>query len=132
MKALHLLPALLAAVTAAAAGASPNPWPNGVPTAPPPRPPGFGMHGHFHGNGGFVILEAPEVYYEREVIREVPVVVQPPPPPPPPRKPYALGKLYESLPGGCMKLIESGASYFQCSGEWYRQVPGGYRAVRQP
>ena len=95
------------------------------------------MHGHFHGahgvGGGFVILEAPEVYYEREIVREVPVAAPaPPPPPPPPRKPYVLGRTYDSLPGGCMKMVERGASYFHCSGEWYRKVPGGYRAVRQP
>jgi hypothetical protein len=131
MKALHLLPALL--VLAAPASASPNPWPMGVPTAPPPPQPGMGGHGHSHGNGGFVIFGAPEVYYEREIIREVPVAAPaPPPPPPPPRKAYVIGKLYGSLPGGCMKLVEGGASYFHCSGEWYRQVPGGYRAIRQP
>jgi hypothetical protein len=131
MKTRRLLPGLLG-LAAAAAGAA-NPWPNGVPTAPPPPPPGFGVHGHFHGNGGFVIYSAPEVYYEREIIREVPVAAPaPPPPPPPPRKPYVIGRTYDTLPGKCMKLVEAGQSYFHCSGEWYREVPGGYRAVRQP
>jgi hypothetical protein len=31
-----------------------------------------------------------------------------------------------------MKMIEKGASFFLCGGEWYRQVGSGYRAVREP
>ena len=69
--------------------------------------------------------------YEREVIREVPV--EPAPPPPPPRKAFAIGKSYDSLPGGCMKMIDSGAVYFNCSGDWYREVGRAqYKAVEAP
>ena len=80
------------------------------------------------------------------VEHEVPVIVErevaPPPPPAPPlkergekeRKPYVVGATYASLPGGCMKLIEAGGSFFYCGdGEWYREVRAGrdplYRAV---
>ena len=46
------------------------------------------------------------------------------------RKPYAVGSSYSSLPSGCMKLIEDGASYYFCGGEeWYRLVGKQYRAV---
>jgi hypothetical protein len=98
-------------------------------------------HGGIHGNHRFylpffVVERAPTVIIEREVVREVPVVVEPPPPPPPSRKPYEIGTTYDSLPGGCMKLIERGASHFLCSGEWYRQVGSGgavkYKAVAKP
>jgi len=97
------------------------------------------QHGFNHGfNGGFF-------FYERDY---VPVVVQEarddkpadppaaPAPPPEPRKPYVIGRSYSSLPGGCMKLLEDGISYFNCSGRWYREVSGGgdaqYRAVAHP
>ena len=71
------------------------------------------------------------VIVEREVVREA----QPADPPPagaataPPRKPYVIGSTYASLPGGCMKLIEDGVSYYYCGGEWYRQTGKLYRAV---
>lgn len=68
--------------------------------------------------------------YEREVIREVPAPA--PEPPPPPRKAYALGEMYDSLPGGCMKMIQGGGAYYNCSGDWYRQVGSRYQAVRMP
>jgi hypothetical protein len=92
---------------------------------------GHGFHGGF--GGGVWIVE-----------REVPVVVKvetPAPPPsaksdgPPPRsgeerKPYVIGASYASLPGGCMKMIEEGASYYYCGGgEWYKQTGKLYRAV---
>lgn len=50
------------------------------------------------------------------------------------REPYAVGKSYSSLPPGCMKLIQDGASYYFCGGgEWYQAVGGGqYMAVAQP
>ena len=98
----------------------------------PPPPPHFG--------GGFVGfpvwgIEREVHVIEREIIREVPVVVEPPPPPPPPREPYVIGKSYASLPSGCMKMIEEGASYYLCSGDWYRQVGSGsgvqYKAVKR-
>lgn len=100
---------------------------------PPPAPPPIG---EFHGFPGLIIVE-----------REVPVIVEretPPPPvpltpPAPPsgeakeaRKPYVIGMTYSSLPGGCMKMIEGGASYYWCSGEWYRQMGKQYRAVAKP
>jgi len=98
-----------------------------------------GMHGGLHGGQGVFIpyyVEREPVIIEREVVREVPVVVEPPPPPPPPREPYVIGKSYASLPGGCMKMIEDAASYYLCSGEWYRQVGSGsaarYKAIVQP
>ena len=133
MKAPHLL-ALGAATAAvlifAASGAEAQPGYIG-------RPP-LSHHGGHHGNRGFFIpffaveQQAP-VVIEREVVREVPVVVEAPPPKPPPREPYAIGKSYSSLPGGCMKMIEDGVSYYLCSGEWYRQVGSGsavkYKAV---
>jgi hypothetical protein len=84
--------------------------------------------------GGFF----PGFYYEREyvpviereIIREVPAD---PAPPPPPRKPYVVGRSYDSLPDGCMKMIDRGAIFFQCSGEWYRQTAAGqYKAVSAP
>ena len=97
------------------------------------RRPG-GDHG-FRGIGGVWIVEREvPVYIEKEVVREVPA----PPPAPSPegegkRKPYVIGNSYASLPGGCMKLIEEGASYYYCSGDWYRQVGSGsaisYKAV---
>jgi len=94
-----------------------------------PPPP----HGGHHFNGFF-----PGFYvYEREVIhyveREPEPRADPPPvapaPPAPPRKPYVIGKSYAELPGPCMKMIEDGAAYYHCSGEWYRQVGSKYQAV---
>ena len=92
---------------------------------------GHGFHGGF-GNVWVVEREVP-VIVEREVVREVPaaaVAVAAP------RKPYVIGGTYASLPGGCMKLIDEGVSYFLCSGEWYRQLGDGrsakYKAVGKP
>jgi hypothetical protein len=139
MKFLNLAPvngAISVLLVLAAARGEANPWPNGFPSAPPPNFRGMnGMH-RFHG-GGFLILEEPEVIVEREVVREKPPEQPAPPaPPPPPRKPYVIGRTYSSLPGGCMKLIDHGTSYFRCSGEWYREVGDGrngpYLAVAQP
>jgi hypothetical protein len=67
---------------------------------------------------------------EREIVREV--AAQPAPPPPPPRKAYALGEMYDSLPSGCMKMLQGGGAYYNCSGEWYREVGARYLAVRMP
>jgi hypothetical protein len=99
------------------------------------------IHGR-HGTDGFFLPyywddDDDTVIIEKEVVREVPVAAPPPPPAPPPREPYAVGKSYASLPsGGCMKMIADGASYYLCSGEWYRQVGSGsaakYMAVAQP
>jgi hypothetical protein len=129
MKALHLraisAASLLILAPATAAAQSP---PVGVIRDPPPAHHG-GMHG-FH---------VPFIIVERETVVEAapaPAAVPPPapaPPPPPPRKPYVIGRSYASLPGGCMKMIEGGAAYFLCSGEWYRKVGSGeYRAVAKP
>ena len=50
------------------------------------------------------------------------------------REPYKIGNSYDSLPPGCMKLIQDGSSYYFCGGaEWYQSVGGGqYKAVEQP
>jgi len=55
-------------------------------------------------------------------------------PPAPPRLPYILGNRYDALPGGgCLTMIAGGAAYYDCGGEWYRQVgPAQYMAVTQP
>ena len=98
---------------------------------------GHGMHGQNRLFLPFFWVEQQDpVIIEKEVVKEVPVVVKDPPPPPP-REPYAIGKTYASLPSsGCMKMIEGGASYYLCSGEWYQQVGGDgaakYKAVTQP
>src|SRR5688572_30022909 len=69
--------------------------------------------GRAHGRNGYFgypyydYEREPTVIIEREVVREVPVIVEAPPPPPP-RKPYVIGASYASLPGGCMKMIEEG------------------------
>ena len=89
---------------------------------------GHGFHGGF--GGVWVVEREVPVIVEREVVvREVQVPAEPPPPP---REAYVIGKSYASLPGGCMKMIEPGASYYWCSGEWYRQVGKLYRAVAAP
>ena len=100
---------------------------------------GHGGHGKFVGQG---FIAFPAYVVEREVVHviEREVVVEEPAapaePPPPPAEPHVIGKIYASLPGGCMKLIEEGASFYYCSGEWYRQEGAGggarYRAVAHP
>ena len=99
---------------------------------------GFHGRGRIHDRGGvFLPLfwddQDEPVIIEKTVVKEVPVAAPPPPPPPPKREPYAVGKSYDTLPPqGCMKLIENGGSYYLCSGEWYRQVGGKYKAVAKP
>ena len=83
-----------------------------------------GFHGGFPG-GFFVGDRETVTVIEREIIREVPAEPAVAIPPPEPRKPYAIGATYASLPGGCMKLIDAGVSYYFCDGEWYREVRGG-------
>ena len=96
-----------------------------------PLPPAVG-NGPFLGFPGIYVVERETVHViEREVVKEVPAA-PPPEPPPVPRKPYKLGALYDDLPSPCMKMIEGGASYYHCSGEWYRQVGGQYAAVKAP
>ena len=135
MKALAPI-GVVALLLLASASAGARPLPTGGWRSPPPRPAPH-HHGSKHRFGRFPILvieREPTVIIEREVVRELAAAPEPPPPPPPapPREPHVLGKSYGSLPGGCMKLIEDGASYYLCSGEWYRQVGSGYRAVRGP
>ncbi len=104
------------------------------PRTSPPAPAPIGV---FNGLPGFIVVE-------REVVR---VVERTPPPPaavPLPiasqqggtgekRKPYVIGESYASLPGGCMKMIEGGASHYWCGGgEWYRPDGKQYRAVAKP
>ena len=90
-----------------------------------------------HGHRGFAndvfIYEEPDVVHDVVVVHdEAAAAPEPPPPPPDPREPYVIGRSYGSLPGGCMKMIEGGASYFHCSEGWYRQVGALYRAVAGP
>lgn len=50
-----------------------------------------------------------------------------------PREPYVVGNSYNSLPGGCMKMLQDGASYYLCNGDWYQATGGGqYKAVKAP
>jgi hypothetical protein len=106
---------------------------------PTPIPSQGGARGGFHRGlhhglgGGFVLFEEPEVVHDVVVVHDVAAEPPAPPPPPPkPREPWVLGRTYGALPGGCMKMIAGGASYYQCSGDWYRKVAGGYRAVARP
>jgi hypothetical protein len=109
------------------------------PTPIPPQsgargPRGFGRH---HGSSGvFVFFEEPEAV-QYVVVHDQPPATPPSPPPPPaakpkPREPYVIGRTYKSLPGGCLKMVQGGASYFHCGEGWYRQVGSLYRAVPTP
>jgi hypothetical protein len=146
MKVLRLglaIAAMSALVAPSAATAGANPWPNGFPSGPAGGGGGGsfhggGFHGGFHGARGgfgfpFFYYSSPEVVHDVVVVHDQPdEPPPPPPPPPPPREAWVLGKSYSSLPAGCMKMIQSGSSYYHCSGEWYRQVGGAYRAVEAP
>jgi len=133
---MKLLPLLILGTVISALGNAADARSPGVGSgfrhSPPPQPP---IADGFLGFPGVYVVERVQVI-EREVVKEAP----PPPPPaepaPPPRKPYAIGESYSSLPGPCMKMIQDGASYYHCSGEWYRQVSGGkdgpYLAVAAP
>ena len=126
MKAPHLtalssaLSALLALALVPTSAAAQTPANPRFGYAPAPRPP---LPGPIFGLPYF--YEPYPVVIEREVVREVPVLVEPPPPPPEPREPYVLGKSYDTLPGGCMKMLKGVQSYYLCGGEWYRQVGSG-------
>jgi hypothetical protein len=133
---MKLLPLLILGTVISALGNAADARSPGVGSgfrhSPPPQPP---IADGFLGFPGVYVVERVQVI-EREVVKEAP----PPPPPaepaPPPRKPYAIGESYSSLPSPCMKMIQDGASYYHCSGEWYRQVSGGkdgpYLAVAAP
>jgi hypothetical protein len=128
MKALHLLGVSAALILASsAANAQSRGVGGGFRHLPRPQPP---IADGFFGFPGVYVIEHVQVI-EREIIKEVPAA-PPPEPPPPPRKPYKIGELYDSLPSPCMKMIKDGASYYHCSGEWYRQVGGQYAAVKAP
>jgi hypothetical protein len=153
MNALRLL--LAGATICASAGAlaqtgtvggvlpPPIPGPGSGSLYPTPIPPQGSVRGvtgvpgfhRFHrgtNGGGFIYYEEPEYVpvVVEQVVHDEPAA--PPPPAPAPRKPYVLGRIYDSLPGGCLKLLQDGASYYHCSGEWYRQVGSEYKAVRMP
>ena len=104
----------------------------------PPQHGRFGggfHHGHGFGGGGFIIYEDnPEVVHDVVVVHDQPAAAPAPPAPPPaPKEPWVLGRTYAALPGACMKMIERGAAYFLCSGDWYRQVGSRqYKAVGRP
>ena len=153
MKGLHLLAlnatfSALLIFAATQADARPSAMGGGYGTLPPNygslppnygqipsiRPPGHGGHrphrGRFLNGGVWVVEREVPVYIEREVVvREVPAE---PAPAPEPREPYVIGKSYASLPGGCMKMIDQGVSYYGCGGEWYRQSDDKYLAVKAP
>jgi hypothetical protein len=140
MKAFHLaaMSAALCALLVLADPAGAQQRPTIAPRYSPPPPQGR-MHGFRHFSPGFFIeREYVPVYVHDDAGDETPAA--PPvaaPPPPAPRKPYVIGRSYSSLPpGGCLKLIAGGSSYYGCSGEWYRQVGGGsgaqYKAVTRP
>ena len=131
MKAPHLtaaIAALAALLVLATAASAQQTIPMKFDRAPPPQRniiivPGFGFP--------FVEREVVHHVTEREIVHEVPVEVAPPPPP---RAGFVVGRSYDSLPGGgCMKMIDSGATFFNCSGEWYREVGSRqYKAVESP
>jgi hypothetical protein len=129
MKPLYLL--LVGAAMSAALVATAHAQSRGVGGGFRHLPPPPVANGPFVGWPGVYVVERVHVI-EREVVKEVPVAAPPPEPPPPPRKPYKIGAMYDALPTPCMKMIEGGASYYHCSGEWYRQVGGQYAAVKAP
>ena len=121
----------LAVILAARSAAAQPPSTTGIKFAPAPRP-------HHHGGVFFPFFfpvaqrEVVHEVVEREVVREVPAKPATPPAPPP-REPYVIGHSYTSLPAGCMKMVEGGARFFRCSGEWYQELgKGQYKAVAAP
>ncbi len=125
---MKLLPLLILGTVISALGNAADARSPGVGSgfrhSPPPQPP---IADGFLGFPGVYVVERVQVI-EREVVKEVPAP-PPPEPSPPPRKPYVIGASYDTLPGGCMKQIEGGASYYWCGGEWYRQVGDGRSAT---
>jgi hypothetical protein len=111
------------------------------PTPIPPQGSVRGSRDGFHrgfrrGFRGTVFIYAePEVVHDVVVVHDTPAP-QPaaaPEPPAPPRERYVIGKSYDSLPGGCMKMVEGRSTYFLCSGDWYREVGRDrYKAVTAP
>ena len=133
MKAFHLTAALGALVFAPGPAGAQHPVI--VPYySPPPPPPQGRMHGLRHPI--FLIdRDYVPVYVQGDAggdSSDAPPAAVPPPPTPAPRKPYVVGRSYSSLPGGCLKQIQDGSSYYGCNGKWYRQAGGAYQAVAQP
>ena len=94
---------------------------------------GFNRGTHRGFNGGFIFYEEPHVVHDIVVVHDQPTPPPPPSPPAPPSPGHVIGHSYDSLPGGCMKMVERGVSYFHCSGDWYREVAGRrYEAVEVP
>lgn len=125
-------------------GGSLYPGPGSLfPSPMPPQTGGRGSRDGSHRGGrhhgfspGFILYAEPVVVHDIVVVYDQPPEPpQPPPAPPPPpkpREPYVIGRTYKTLPGGCLKMVQGGASYFRCGGGWYRQVGSRYRAVKMP
>lgn len=96
--------------------------------------PGFHRHHGFHG--AIILYERPIVVHDVVVVHDqAPEPPSPPPSPSPskPRQRWVLGRSYGSLPGGCLKMLMGNGAFFDCSGEWYRQVGARqYKAVAAP
>ena len=159
MKAFRLVPAAIGALIGVAPASTPaqqqsivvspptaqpgggSLFPSGGSLFPTPMPPQTGGRGsrgfgHHHGSNGVVVFfDEPEAV-QYVVVHDQPPEPAPPAPPPPappkPREPYAIGRTYNSLPGGCLKMVQGGRSYFRCREGWYRQVGSRYRAVAMP
>lgn len=87
-------------------------------------------HGGF---GTFIIETEPQVVHDIIVVHDQPAEpLSPLPAPPPPREAYVIGRSYNSLPGGCMKMVQGAVSYYHCSGDWYREIGNRYKAVQAP
>jgi hypothetical protein len=155
MKALRLqaaLAAISALLALAPSGASaqpvtvggilspPIPGPGNGSLFPTPIPPQVrGSRDGFHRGlrhdfpGTVFITEEPDVVHDVYVVHDEPAAApEPSPPPPAPREPYVIGRTYDALPGGCLKMITGGASYFHCTEGWYREVGSQYQAVEMP
>ena len=148
MKGLHLLAlnaafsALLILAATQQAGAQRAPAGGGPRNAIPSGGGQMGDVGHRdrgHKRVGDVFLIDQDVVEVVEVEKAAPAAAPAAPPAAEPatapekREPYKIGRSYASLPGGCMKMIEDGASYYFCGGEeWYQLVGGKYKAVDQP
>ena len=152
MKGLHLLMlngALSAMLILAAsqsvaqdqsAGAGPrNPIPSGGGQTGPGGATGVGTGGGHFGrarvNDVFLVEEQviEVVEPKEEEAKPAPPPAAPPAAEPEKREPFKIGNSYDTLPPGCMKMIQEGASYYFCSGgEWYQRVEGKYLAVEQP
>lgn len=137
MKGTHLL-GLSAAMSALLILAASKTDAQGHPAGQGPRnsiPSHHGGNMHGLSSGIFVVEREVPVIVEKEVVREKPAEPPVAVAPPEPRKPYVIGSTYASLPAGCMKMIDGGATYYYCDGDWYQQVGDGrsatYKAVQR-